>query len=221
MSNGDLLICDYGNHRIRKVTVGGVISTYAGTGTNGYSGDSGAPTSAAIFNPSQIVITPSNDVYFSDSGNLVVRKISNNVITTVTKTSSDAIAYSGGLLYYTPSISTTMVVSHPADRYYCNSLANDASGVCSGHGLCYNNTCQCEMGYYGSDCQYFDCAGYEHNNALTCSRNGVCVAPNTCQCNDGYYGDGLSITLKKVNREACWIIPNQELSTTQRNNVLI
>ncbi len=47
-----MYVADYGNHRIRKVTVStGIISTYAGTGSNGYSGDNGAATSATLNAP--------------------------------------------------------------------------------------------------------------------------------------------------------------------------
>ena len=49
---GNIYIADYGNHRIRKVTVStGIISTVAGTGAASYSGDGGAATSAALKNP--------------------------------------------------------------------------------------------------------------------------------------------------------------------------
>ena len=49
---GNVYIADFGNHRIRKVTVStGIISTIAGTGATGYSGDGGAATSATLNYP--------------------------------------------------------------------------------------------------------------------------------------------------------------------------
>ena len=53
MSNiGNVYIADYGNNRIRKVTVStGIITTIAGTGTASYSGDNGAATSATLNHP--------------------------------------------------------------------------------------------------------------------------------------------------------------------------
>jgi len=120
----------------------------------------------------------------------LIRKISNGFISTVAKTSSDVIAYAGGFIYFTPYASTSMVVSQIVETFLCNNVNSTVSSVCSGHGLCYNNTCQCEAGYYGNGCQYYDCTGFEHNHVLTCSGNGVCIGPNTCQCKEGYYGDG-------------------------------
>ena len=49
---GNVYIADYGNHRIRKVTIStGIISTIAGTGTSSFSGDNGAATSATLSYP--------------------------------------------------------------------------------------------------------------------------------------------------------------------------
>jgi hypothetical protein len=51
-SSGNMYISDFGNHRVRKITTStGIISTYAGTGSAGYSGDSGQATSAALYSP--------------------------------------------------------------------------------------------------------------------------------------------------------------------------
>ena len=54
---GNIYIAEYGNHRIRKVTVStGIITTIAGTGTSSYSGDGGAATSATITYPTGIAL---------------------------------------------------------------------------------------------------------------------------------------------------------------------
>ena len=61
MSNiGNVYIADYINNRIRKVTVStGIINTIAGSSTNGYSGDNGAATSAALDDPHGVALDAS------------------------------------------------------------------------------------------------------------------------------------------------------------------
>jgi uncharacterized protein (TIGR03437 family) len=72
-SKGYLYICDTFNSRIRKVSPDGIITTIAGLGTAGYYGDGGPATSALIYFPRGIVVDPSGNVYFSDTGNDIVR----------------------------------------------------------------------------------------------------------------------------------------------------
>ena len=64
MSNiGNVYIADYGNIRIRKVTVStGIITTIAGTGTNSYSGDNGFATSATLYNPIGVALDASGKI---------------------------------------------------------------------------------------------------------------------------------------------------------------
>jgi hypothetical protein len=74
--SGNLFIADYSNSTIRKVTAStGVITTIAGTGTAGYSGDYGLATSAKISLPLSIKVDPTGAVYFADYGNNVVRML--------------------------------------------------------------------------------------------------------------------------------------------------
>ena len=64
MSNiGNVYIADTYNHRIRKVTVStGIITTIAGTGIIGYSGDNGAATSATLYNPYGVALDASGRI---------------------------------------------------------------------------------------------------------------------------------------------------------------
>ena len=75
-ANGDIFISDSSNNRIRMVNVfTGVISTIAGNGALGSTGDGGAATSATISNPTAIAVDPAGNVFFADNGNNVIRKI--------------------------------------------------------------------------------------------------------------------------------------------------
>ena len=70
-----LYIADTYNNRIRRVS-GGVISTIAGTGTQGFGGDGGPAGSAALNLPIGVTLDPAGDLYIADSGNDRVRKVS-------------------------------------------------------------------------------------------------------------------------------------------------
>ncbi|MBI5541249.1 MAG: T9SS type A sorting domain-containing protein [Bacteroidia bacterium] len=74
--NGNIYIADYSNNRVRKVdAVTGLISTVAGTGVWGYSGDSLLATTSMVKNVTGITVDNIGNVYFSDMGNERIRKI--------------------------------------------------------------------------------------------------------------------------------------------------
>jgi sugar lactone lactonase YvrE len=77
-------IADRANNVIRKVTAAGVMSTLAGTGTSGFSGDGGQATAAKLAQPSSVAVDTSGTLYIADTGNHCVRKVTaNGVISTV------------------------------------------------------------------------------------------------------------------------------------------
>jgi trimeric autotransporter adhesin len=75
--SGNIFIVDAGNQRIRKVS-NGVITTIAGTGSMGYSGDGGPANSSELNNPSGIAVDTAGKVYFSDSSNGRVRVLTSS-----------------------------------------------------------------------------------------------------------------------------------------------
>ncbi|HEX6986953.1 MAG TPA: IPT/TIG domain-containing protein, partial [Planctomycetaceae bacterium] len=82
-SAGNLYIADTFNHRVRVVTPDGNISTFAGTGFPGFSGDDGKATAATMILPTDVAVDAAGSVYIADLGNSRVRKVSNGTITTV------------------------------------------------------------------------------------------------------------------------------------------
>ncbi len=79
---GNIYICDQYTHHIRKVNSAGIISTIAGSGGSGYTGDGGAATLATMTRPDNVCVDVSGNVYFSDFDNNVVRKVSTTGIIT-------------------------------------------------------------------------------------------------------------------------------------------
>jgi gliding motility-associated-like protein len=74
-NTGNMYIPDLGNSRIRKVSTNGIITSIAGNGTMGYSGDGGQAANAQLYYPWSIAIDNANNIYIGDAGNYVIRKI--------------------------------------------------------------------------------------------------------------------------------------------------
>src|SRR3990172_9212673 len=82
--SGNIYIADMYNNRIRKVDTSGVITTVAGNGIMGYSGDGGPAVSASLYGPSGVAVDSSGNIYIADSWNYRIRKVdTSGVITTV------------------------------------------------------------------------------------------------------------------------------------------
>jgi uncharacterized protein (TIGR03437 family) len=77
-AQGNLYIADTGNSRIRKVTAAGVISTIAGDGTPGFTGDGNAATSAELSYPAALAMGAGGVLYIADSWNYRIRKITSD-----------------------------------------------------------------------------------------------------------------------------------------------
>ena len=98
-SVGNLYIADEDNNRIREVAVGtGVITTVAGTGTAGHSGDGEVATSAELNNPTGVAVDGAGDLYIVDGNNNRIREVaaSTGVITTVAGTGGGGYSGDGG-----------------------------------------------------------------------------------------------------------------------------
>ena len=115
-TSGNLFIADIYNNRIRKVSASGIITTVAGNGTTGFSGDGGPAISAALDFPYGIAVDTAGNLFFTDYGNNRVRKVSaSGTITTVAGNGTQGFTGDGG-----PATS--------AELNYAKGLAVDASG---------------------------------------------------------------------------------------------
>jgi uncharacterized protein (TIGR03437 family) len=87
-SAGSLYISDYAANRVRKMTLGGNITNFAGSSSSSYGGDGGLATAAAIYEPGLLATDSAGNLYIADTGNGLVRKVSGGIITTVAGTTS-------------------------------------------------------------------------------------------------------------------------------------
>jgi uncharacterized protein (TIGR03437 family) len=81
---GNLYIADEFNNRVRKVTPDGTITTFAGTGATGFSGDGGPADKAKLFFPNDLAIDSAGSLYIADQGNDAIRKVNTSgIISTI------------------------------------------------------------------------------------------------------------------------------------------
>jgi sugar lactone lactonase YvrE len=93
---GNLFIADTKNNKIRMVTAAtGLISVVAGTGTAGYAGDGGVPTSAALNAPQGVSVDGAGDVFIADTGNNRIREVNPVSHTILTVAGNGVAGYSG------------------------------------------------------------------------------------------------------------------------------
>jgi trimeric autotransporter adhesin len=85
-ASGNLYVSEFAGHRIRKVASDGSISTIAGTGAAGFSGDNGPPGQAELAYPAGLTFDSGGSLYIADSGNNCVRRIMAGLIATVAGT---------------------------------------------------------------------------------------------------------------------------------------
>ena len=94
---GNLYIADSYNFRVRKVTTSGIITTFAGNGTNAFSGDGGQATDAGIFGPGGITFDATGNLYIADYDNSYIRKVTTaGIITTYAGNGTSGYSGDGG-----------------------------------------------------------------------------------------------------------------------------
>jgi uncharacterized protein (TIGR03437 family) len=114
---GNLYIADAGNFVIRKIDTHGIITTFAGTGSEGFSGDGGPAVNAQLDEVNGLAFDAAGNLYLADSGNQRIRKIaSDGAISTIAGTGVAGFTGGGG-----PAID--------AEIYAPNSVAFDAAGI--------------------------------------------------------------------------------------------
>ncbi len=91
----DIYICDFHNYRVRRIDASGIISTFAGLGTPGFSGDNG-PASNAQVAPGGIAIDSHNNIYLSDTTGHIRKIDTTGIITSIAGNGSATYSGDGG-----------------------------------------------------------------------------------------------------------------------------
>ena len=166
-SDKDLYIADPDNHRVRRVDFDtGMISTIAGTGTQGNSGDGGAATSAQLNAPLSVVVASNGALYISDTYNNRIRKVT--VSTGIISSFGGAIQAPRGLAI--DGSGNLYVAAHDEHRVYKidsggnqSVIAGTGAATCAGDGAAATTTS----------------LRYVHDVALD-SNGNVYMAENAC-----------------------------------------
>jgi sugar lactone lactonase YvrE len=94
-SSGNLYFSEQWNNRVRRVS-GGIITTVAGNGNSGFSGDGGPAVGAELYSPTGVAVDFAGNIYIADTANDRIRKVSGGVITTVAGTGTQGHSGDGG-----------------------------------------------------------------------------------------------------------------------------
>lgn len=226
-SSGNVYIADTGNNRIRKVTAStGYISTVAGNGTSGYTGDGAAATSAELNSPRGVAVDGAGNIYIADTGNSVVRKVtaSTGYISTVAGNGTAGATGDGGPatsaelqtpIYLALDGSGNLFITDRANNRvrkvdastsYINTVAGGGSG-CNGFAPPYDG-CLATTAYLysplgiaadGSGNLYIADAGLCEIREVSVSTGVISAVAGNPSC--GFFGDGAAATSAEMNGE--------------------
>jgi len=110
-TSGNIYIADFGTHTVREVTTKGIISTIAGNGTSGNSGDGGPASQALLGGPVALAIDPANNIFILDFASSSIREITTdgNIHTVASNLTAQAIAVDGAdNIYYIDYVDNTV-----------------------------------------------------------------------------------------------------------------
>ena len=124
-SAGNLYIADQSNNAIRRVDTNGIITTVAGTGAGGFSGDGGPATKATLAQPSGITVDSSGNLYIADTDNYRIRMVTaNGIISTLAGNGTSAYSGDGGPAVQAALHQPTGVALDAAGNVYVADLNN-------------------------------------------------------------------------------------------------
>ncbi len=123
--SGNLFIADFGNNRIRRVGTDGFITTVAGNGTAGFSGDGGRATAASLSHPTGVAVDGSGNLFIADTDNHRIRKVVPGANAGVTGESDEIITTVAGNGTFCAGV-CDLVTTHK-----CTAPAQNAGQACT------------------------------------------------------------------------------------------
>jgi hypothetical protein len=220
---GNLYFADNTNNRVRKIVAGtGIITTVAGIGTSGYSGDGAAATSAQLNGPTSVALDSAGNLYIADTNNQVVRRVDRQTGLIGTYAGNGTEGYSGdGQAATSAEVANVngIAVDGVDNLYLADSGNNRIRMVAAGTGIISTVAGSGSAGYSGDGAAAinallrspsgvsFDRAGNlfiadTSNNAIrkVAVANGVITTiAGDSSGNAGYAGDGGPATSARLN----------------------
>jgi hypothetical protein len=172
---GNYYIVDQKGNKVLKVTPAGTISTFAGTGTAGYSGDGGPATSAQLDGPSDVIVDGAGYVYISDTNNNVVRLVNT----------------AGIISTYAGQYWKTGTTPPPV----CAAATNSVGDGCPGNQIVLNTP----VGLVFCHAQNLHIADKLNNRVRTVNHVGYNTITQVGDGTQGYNGDGENNTAAELN----------------------
>ena len=149
-NNNELLIADRGNHVIRLVDCNGIITTLAGDGKYGYTGDGGCALKAQFNKPSGVAAGMDGCIYIADTGNHCIRKVNRQgIIETLAGCGSEGYEGDGKLGKYAKLSRPGGVVVDMYNNVYTNDYGNNVIRMIKYDGFVYTVAGSGEFGYSG------------------------------------------------------------------------
>jgi uncharacterized protein (TIGR03437 family) len=214
---GNLYVADSSNRRIRKVTPGGIISTMAGTGVQGYSGDGGPAVSALLGRPVAVAVDSGGNLLYVDSVNQCVRRINAaGIISTVAGNGVQAFSGDGGLAISASLAFPLGIAFDSAGNFYVADVNNNRIRMVTPGGIISTFAGDATEGFSGdggpavnasinipSDVA-FDSAGNLYiadagNNRIRKVNPAGVISTIAGTADNGFSGDGGSPTLAMLN----------------------
>jgi hypothetical protein len=188
-ASGNLYIADSGNCRVRKVTASTrIVSTVAGNGTCGYSGDGGPATNAEVYYPFGLAVDTAGNIYIADSNNNRVRKVTvaTGIISTVAGNGTWGYSGDGGLATGATLAGVRDVAVDAAGNIYIGDGSHRVRKVTASTGIISTVAGNGTSGYSGD--------GGPATSAMLANVNGVAVD----SAGNVYVADGYNQRIRKV-----------------------